>query len=101
MNPYFVLNVNADCTDADVRAAYLNAVREFTPEKHPERFSDIQAAYEKIKDERSRIRWFLFDTAMPAQSPFDALRLVVRSGARKPPRLDVLKEMMRTCANNR
>jgi curved DNA-binding protein CbpA len=41
--------------DADVRRAYLDLVRRFPPEKRPDDFQRIHAAYEAIATERQRI----------------------------------------------
>ena len=65
-DPYLMLNIDSDATDEQVRKAYLNAVKEnhpdslasrgAPPEFYPvatEKLARINAAYEKIKDERS------------------------------------------------
>jgi len=50
INPYAVLGVKGDATPADVRSAYLSLVRQFPPDKAPERFREIHEAYEMCKD---------------------------------------------------
>lgn len=67
-DPYSVLGLPADPTDADVRAAYLAKVREFPPEQHPERAAAVRVAYEKLKtlDARARHRLFGGDDDLDA-----------------------------------
>lgn len=50
------LGLPLDATDQVIRQQYLEQVREFNPEKDPEAFREITAAYEAIKDRRSRVR---------------------------------------------
>lgn len=99
MNPYVVLGVPAHADDARVRQAYLEAVKAATPETHPARFKEIAGAYEKIKDEPSRCRHELFDTACPGDSPLDAfLRHAQLTARRTPLGFDEMKNFLRACA---
>ena len=59
-DPYAVLGLDPDPTDAAVRAAYLAKVREFPPEQHPERAAAVRAAYESLKSLDARVRHRLF-----------------------------------------
>ena len=43
------------------RRRYLELVREFPPERHPERFAAVRAAYERLKDLDARVRHRLFE----------------------------------------
>lgn len=88
IDPYRLLGVAETARDAEIRAAYLARVREFSPEKDPERFDAIRKAYESIATLSARIDTALFDTTPPtpdevfeAMAPpvpcplsFDALR---------------------------
>ncbi|HEX9782126.1 MAG TPA: J domain-containing protein [Opitutaceae bacterium] len=99
MNPYLVLDVPPDADDARIRRAYLEAVKEATPETHPVRFKAIVAAYEKIKDEPSRYRYELFDMEPPGESPLDVfLRHARLTAQTAPPSFEVLKEFLRNSA---
>jgi curved DNA-binding protein CbpA len=62
-NPYRVLGVPRDAGDEAVRDAYLSLVRRFPPERAPETFQRVQTAYAVLKDERSRLRFRLFEPA--------------------------------------
>jgi len=49
------LGLTPDAEDEDIRNRYLELVRKYSPEKHPERFKEITASYEAIKDMRTRL----------------------------------------------
>lgn len=61
-DPYAVLNLPPDADDEAIRRRYLELVRQFTPEHHPEKFAAIRAAYESLKDLTTRLEHRLFDT---------------------------------------
>lgn len=60
-DPYQVLGLTFEASDEDIRRRYLELVRKHTPERDPERFSAIRAAYESLKDVVSRVRYRLFE----------------------------------------
>ena len=60
-NPYEVLNVGFEDGDAVIRERYLEAVRRFPPDRCPKEFQRICEAYERIKDEASRLAFLLFE----------------------------------------
>ena len=49
-DPYQILGVTGDSTEAEIRAAYLQKVRDFPPDRAPERFAEIRAAYDEVRD---------------------------------------------------
>jgi curved DNA-binding protein CbpA len=55
-NPHRTLGVSHDAGQEEIRAAYLKLLRAHPPEKEPEKFKEIRTAYERLKDERERIR---------------------------------------------
>lgn len=59
-SPYQILGVSEQATDADIKQAYLQAVKDHPPEREPQRFRQIQEAFDLIKDEDSRLRYALF-----------------------------------------
>lgn len=59
-NPYMVLDIPEAAPPEKIRAAYLNGVRRFPPERDPVRFQALAEAYELIKDEESRARLRVF-----------------------------------------
>ena len=60
-NPYKVLEVAFGDDDELIRQRYLAAVRRFPPDRCPEDFQRVRDAYERIKDEKSRLAFLLFD----------------------------------------
>jgi curved DNA-binding protein CbpA len=60
-DPYEVLGVQPDSDDELIRRRYLELVRQFTPERHPEKFAAIRAAYESLRDVNTRLRFRLFE----------------------------------------
>lgn len=79
MLPYYlILGVDENATDETIRKRYLELVRRYTPEKHPERFRKINEAYEAIKARQDRVAGKLFDIIR--RSHFDtAVRLLADS----------------------
>lgn len=49
-NPLQVLGLPRHATEQQVRQKYLELVREFPPERDPDRFRQIHAAYKTIED---------------------------------------------------
>ena len=58
---YQVLGLPADSDDEAIRRRYLELVRQYSPERHPERFAAIRRAYESLRDLDTRLRHRLFD----------------------------------------
>src|SRR5689334_19966931 len=59
--PHAVLGLPPDCDDETIRRRYLELVRQFSPEHHPEKFASIRAAYESLRDLNTRLRYRLFE----------------------------------------
>lgn len=49
-DPFAILGVTADADEGDVRARYLELVKQYPPEQNPEKFQQIRAAFEAVKD---------------------------------------------------
>lgn len=62
-NPYRVLGVERTATEAEIKQAYFALVREHPPERDPEGFKRIRAAYEKLRagTERAQTNLLLID----------------------------------------
>ncbi len=60
-DPYAVLGLAPGSDDETIRRRYLNLVRQFSPERDPERFAAIRAAYERLRDLDTRLRYRLFE----------------------------------------
>ncbi len=53
-DPKNILGVSDDADEAEIRAAYLEKVKEYPPERSPEEFERIRDAYKILNDPRSR-----------------------------------------------
>jgi curved DNA-binding protein CbpA len=60
-DPYQVLGLPADADDEAIRRRYLELVKQYTPEQHPQRFAAVRAAYESLRDLNTRLRYRLFE----------------------------------------
>lgn len=49
-DPFEVLGISRDASEESIRATYLELVKKFPPERDPEKFRQIQAAYAAAKD---------------------------------------------------
>jgi curved DNA-binding protein CbpA len=102
MNPYLVLGVPLEADDQAIRQAYLIEIKQASPDSNPKRFQSLNRAYEKIKDEPSRLRYLLFDRECPAESPLDTLAKFGRHCRRlEPMSFEKLKEHLRSQAGSR
>ncbi len=53
-DPYTVLGVGHTASLEEIKKAYFALVRQHPPEKDPEEFKRIRAAYEQLRDPRQR-----------------------------------------------
>ncbi|MBV7334246.1 J domain-containing protein [Chloroflexi bacterium TSY] len=67
LDPYEVLEIERRSDDATIKRAYFQMVRQHPPEKDPEKFQQIRAAYEKLRtpDIRSITDLFLLQPPPP------------------------------------
>ena len=73
--PFDILQVSPDSDDASIRKGYLAMVHKYPPERFPEEFQRIRAAYESIKTETDRLKTSLFDCSIPIMDDFtDAIQ---------------------------
>jgi len=49
-DPFTILGVPPDASEEEVRARYLELVKQFPPERHPEKFHEVRAAYDAAKN---------------------------------------------------
>ncbi|AGA24594.1 DnaJ domain-containing protein [Singulisphaera acidiphila] len=59
-DPYEILGLERDADEAEIRQRYLALVREFSPDRAPERFAAIRAAYDEVRDPLQRLETQLF-----------------------------------------
>jgi curved DNA-binding protein CbpA len=60
-DPYAVLGLPPDSDDTAIRRRYLELVRRHPPEHSPQKFAEVRAAYERLKDLDTRLRYRLFE----------------------------------------
>jgi curved DNA-binding protein CbpA len=70
-DPYLVLGLEHDAPQLDIRRAYFELVRRYPPEKEPEVFKTIHAAYEQLRTAAAQAETDLF----LLQAPPDASTL--------------------------
>jgi curved DNA-binding protein CbpA len=80
-DPYAVIGVSPQADDAEIRSRYLELVREFSPERAPERFAEIRAAFDKLRDPLRRLEREVFFAA--TSDSFSALEADVRRRLRE------------------
>ena len=70
-DPYQVLGIDSSADTEAIRKQYLALVREFSPERAPERFAEVRAAYEKLRDPVTSLHTRLFE--LSSSETFDKL----------------------------
>jgi len=74
-DPFTVLGVAEDAGDTEIRRRYLALVRDFPPDRAPDRFREYRAAYDALSDERKRLETKLLHTNAAALSRLSAAAL--------------------------
>lgn len=59
-NAHEVLGVSPNATEAEIRNRYLQLVREFPPDRAPERFAQIRAAFDDLRNPLVQLERRLF-----------------------------------------
>lgn len=65
LTPFEILEIDDTASDAQIKKAYLAKVKQYPPERSPDRFQQIRDAYEAIKDEKQRLSHQLFNHDKP------------------------------------
>jgi curved DNA-binding protein CbpA len=60
-DPYGVLGLPADSDDEAIRRRYLELVKQYPPEQHPEQFARYRAAFDSLRDLDTRLKYRLFE----------------------------------------
>jgi curved DNA-binding protein CbpA len=60
---YEILGVTPGADDAQIRSRYLDLVREFPPDRAPERFAQVRAAFEDLREPLRRLERQMFSLA--------------------------------------
>lgn len=80
-DPYEILGVPRHADEAEIRRRYLELVREFSPDRAPERFVAIRTAYDEVRDPAKRLETQLFH--VQSTDSLDALAADLRARLRK------------------
>jgi len=80
-NPYEVFGLPPDSDDEAIRRRYLELVRQFSPERHPEKFAAVRRAYESLRDLNTRLPWLELELDGPVPAAGSGSR-------REGPRID-------------
>ena len=88
-----ILGIPLNAGEEEIRAAYLQKVKEHPPDRSPEQFEKIRDAYEALREPRRRMR----DMLLSAEPEASLASLIAgqaneRRFAGPQPWLDVLKE---------
>ena len=59
-DPYEVLGLANDADETEIRRRYLELVRQSPPDREPERFAAVRAAYDEVRDPARRLEAQLF-----------------------------------------
>lgn len=78
---YEVLGLARDADEAAIRKRYLELVRQFPPDRDPQRFGEIREAYERLRDPVERMRKMLYD--LKSTDSMDMILSELRTRLRK------------------
>jgi DnaJ domain len=67
-DPFVVLGIHNEADDEAIKQRYLALVRSFPPDREPERFQEVRAAYEAVRGQRERLETMLLQTSTAALS---------------------------------
>jgi curved DNA-binding protein CbpA len=59
-DPYEIFGLNSDAGENEIRQRYLELVREFPPDRAPDRFAAIHAAYDSLRNPAERLHAQIF-----------------------------------------
>lgn len=95
---YDILQVAPSADDQAIKHAYLQAVRQYTPEQNPEMFQQVRDAYETIKTPRLRAKYNLLHE--PEVNVYQLLERHIKNQPTKRPSakqlLKALEESLKT-----
>jgi DnaJ-domain-containing protein 1 len=57
---YEILGIEPSSSDEQIRHRYLELVRQHPPDRDPQRFAEIRAAYDRLRDPVTRLEKLLF-----------------------------------------
>jgi curved DNA-binding protein CbpA len=94
-DPYEVLGLPGDADDETIRRRYLELVRQFPPERAPDRFASIRQAYEALRDLNTRLRHRLFEAGHKESIETLIEEMTCRTSRRRVPLKTLLSVVLR------
>jgi curved DNA-binding protein CbpA len=76
-NAYETLGLSSNANEAEIRSRYLQLVREFPPDRAPERFAEIRAAFDELRNPIAQLGRRLF--SLSTRDSLDELQTELRS----------------------
>jgi curved DNA-binding protein CbpA len=95
-DPFEIMGLAQGAGDDEIRSRYLQLVREFPPDRAPERFAQIRAAYDDLRDPIRRLETQMF--SLDTHDSFEALARDLRGRILRP---DLPAEMLLSLAELR
>ena len=94
-DPYAVLGLPPDCDDEAIRRRYLELVKQFSPEHHPEKFAAVRRAYDSLRDLNTRLRYRLFEAGKNESVDAIIEELTCRTARRRVPLKTLLSTVLK------
>ncbi len=95
-NPYLILGLweqRENLSDKQVQEAYLNLVKQYTPDRSPLRFQQIKKAYEQLKTTKKRLEYFLFNTTLADRD--DLIAALLPENKLKRPEMQLIQKVLK------
>lgn len=83
-DPHHVLGLDSDASTDRIRERYLQLVRQFPPERDPDQFRSINAAYKMLNDPLIRAQALLRNTRHESTTPTALQDVCDRAEQQKP-----------------
>jgi curved DNA-binding protein CbpA len=97
--PFDILGVADEATDEEIKKAYLQKVRQYPPERSPEQFQNIRAAFEAIKTQQQRLKYQLFYHEPPTLSTL--LERSLQMGTSQRPTMELFSQALADSLNRK
>lgn len=68
MNPYQILEIPKNADQDEIKKAYFQLIKKYPPEREPEKFKTIRAAYESLKTVARKAETDVFIFREPEQA---------------------------------
>ncbi|MDM8560333.1 J domain-containing protein [Candidatus Parabeggiatoa sp. HSG14] len=95
--PFDILGIAENATDEEIKKAYLQKIRQNPPERAPEQFKTIRAAFEAISDRSQRLKYQLFHHEPPSLSAL--LEYGLKTGTPQRPTEEIFTQVVTESLN--